>query len=134
MIQQNHFLHFCFSASTHKGYIVVQKSPPIVKGPYWDLQSAKNELRKIAKNGKSRMMLKIIDGAIQVRYDQVHNINGRDQTPANGFEKQWGDWNDILAMIEIAKKTLGKNTYCPSLCKVDYAFTGFKFHAYIFTD
>ena len=105
-------------ASTLRGYIVVQRSPPIVKGPYSDLQSSKNELKEIAKNGKSRMMLEIIDGAIQVEYDQVHNIDGRDQIAANGFDKHWSDWHDILGMIEIAQQHLmlhrknfsGKNT------------------------
>ena len=107
--------------SVSNGYIVVQRSPPIVKGPYSDLQLAKNELKEIAKNGKSRMMLEIIDGAIQVEYDQVHNIDGSDQIPANGFAKHWSDWYDILGMIEIAKQHLilhkknfsGKNTNHP---------------------
>ena len=75
-----------------------------MRGPYSNLQTAKNELKEIAKNDEYRMMLEITDGAIQVGYGQVHNINGRAQTPANGFEKRWGKWNDILAMIEIAKK------------------------------
>ena len=75
-----------------------------MRGSYSNLQTAKNELKEIAKNDEYRMMLEITDGAIQVGYGQVHNINGRAQTPANGFEKRWGNWNDILAMIEIAKK------------------------------
>ena len=57
------------------------------------------------------MMLEIIDGAIQVEYDQVHNIDGRDQILANGFDKHWSDWHDILGMIEIAQQHFsGKNT------------------------
>ena len=47
-------------------YIVVQKHPVIVKGPFLYLQNAKDELKIIAKNGKSRMIVEIIDGSIQV--------------------------------------------------------------------
>ena len=49
------------------------------------------------------MMLEIIDGAIQV---DPHFINGISQTPANGFDKHWSDWHDILEMIEIAQQHL----------------------------
>jgi len=82
-------------------YIVVQRNPVIVKGPYLDLQLAKDELKEIAKNGKSRMMLEIIDGALQVN---PHIINGISQTPANGFDKYWAGWDDINAMVEIVKQ------------------------------
>ena len=123
------FCTFVFLASTLQGYIVVQRSPPIVKGPYSDLQFAKNELKEIAKNGKSRMMLEIIDGAIQVEWDQVHNINGVYQSPENGFDRYNQNWDDILGMIEIAKQHLifhkknlsGKNTNHPM-----YHFTTFQ--------
>jgi hypothetical protein len=86
-----------------------------VKGPYLDLQLAKDELKEIAKKGGipevgsttgSRMMLEIIDGAIQV---DPHFINGISQTPANGFDKYWADWDDINAMIEIVKQHMGNN-------------------------
>ena len=85
---------------------MVQRSPVIVKGPYLDLHLAKDELKKVSKNGKKRMMLEIIDGAIQV---DPHTINGISQTPANGFDKMWTNWNDINAMVDIVKKHLGKN-------------------------
>jgi hypothetical protein len=75
-----------------------------VKGPYLDLQLAKDELKEIAKNGGSRMMLEIIDGAVQV---DPHVINGISQTPANGFDKWWAGWNDINAMVEIVKQHMG---------------------------
>ena len=71
-----------------------------------DLQLAKDELKEIAKNGKSRMMLEIIDGAIKV---DPHFINGVYQTPANGFDKYWLGWDDINAMVEIVKQHMGKN-------------------------
>ena len=87
-------------------YIVVQSNPVIVKGPYLDLQLAKDELKGIAKKGGSRMMLEIIDGAIQ---DDPHFINGISQTPANGFNNYWADWHDINAMIEIVKQHMSKN-------------------------
>ena len=100
-------------------YIVVQRNPVIVKGPYLDLQLAKDKLKEIAKNGGipepgsttgSRMMLEIIDGEIQV---DPHFINGISQTPANGFDKYWADWSDIHLMVEIGKAwtwvTQGKN-------------------------
>ena len=87
-------------------YIVVQRDPVIVKGPYLDLQLAKDELKVIAKNGRSRMMLEIIDGAIQV---DPHFINGISQTPANGFDKYWADWDDINAMVQIVKQHMSKN-------------------------
>ena len=97
-------------------YIVVQRNPIIVKGPYLDIKLAKEELKEIAKNKKpwdiinghdrSRMMLEIIDGAIQV---DPQIINGISQTPANGFEKYWADWNDINAMVEIVKQHMSKN-------------------------
>ena len=86
-------------------YIVVQRNPVIVKGPYSDLQSAKDELTEIAKNGGSRMMLEIIGGALQV---DPHFINGISQTSANGFDKYWHNWNDINAMVEIVKQHMGK--------------------------
>ena len=87
-------------------YIVVQRNPVIVKGRYLDLQLAQDELKEIAKNGKSRMMLEIIDGAIQV---DPHFINGISQKPVNGFDKYWADWYDINAMVEIVKQHMGKN-------------------------
>ena len=97
-----HFFQF-FSVSE---YIVVQRNPVIVKGPYLNLKLAKDELKEIAKNGKSRMMLEIIDGALQVN---PHIINGITQTPVNGFHKYWKNWNDINAMVEIVKQHMGKN-------------------------
>ena len=84
----------------------MQRDPVIVKGPYWYLQSAKDELKEIAKNGGSRMMLEIIDGAIQV---DPHFIDGISQQPVNGFDKYWADWHDINAMVEIVKQHMGKN-------------------------
>ena len=86
---------------------MVQSNPPIVKGPYLDLQFAKNELTEMAKNGYSRMMVEIINGSIQV---DPHTINGIDQTPSNGFSKWWSSWDDINAMLEIVKQHIGKNT------------------------
>ena len=71
-----------------------------------DLQLAKDEMKKIAKNDGSRMMLEIIDGAIQVN---PHFINGISQTPANGFDKYWEDWDDINAMVEIVKQYMSNN-------------------------
>ena len=80
-----------------------------MKGPYSDLQLAKDELKEIAKNNGSRMMLEIIDGKIQV---DPHIINGIPQTPANGFDIFWYDWWDINEMVEIGKEhmanTIGK--------------------------
>ena len=96
-------------------YIVVQRNPVIVKGPYLDLQSAKDKLKEFAKNGGipepgsttgSRMMLEIFGGVLQV---DPHFINGISQTPANGFEKYWANWYDINAMVEIVKQHMGKN-------------------------
>ena len=74
-----------------------------------DLQFAKNELTEMAKNGFSRMMVEIINGSIQV---DPHTINGIDQTPSNGFSKWWSSWDDINAMLEIAKQYVGKTTDC----------------------
>ena len=72
-----------------------------------DLQLAKDELKEIGKNGGSRMILEIIDGAIQV---DPHCINGILQTLANGFDKYWAGWDDISAMVEIVKQhMMGKN-------------------------
>ena len=81
-----------------------------------DIKLAKEELKEIAKNKKpwdiinghdrSRMMLEIIDGAIQV---DPQIINGFSQTLDNGFDKYWKDWKDINAMIEIAKQQMSKN-------------------------
>ena len=91
---------FIFSES----YIVVQRNPEIVKGPYLDLQLAKDKLKETSTNGGSRMMLEIIDGEIQV---DPHFINGISQTPDNGFDKFWWDWHDINAMVKIAKDYMG---------------------------
>ena len=80
-----------------------------------DLQSAKDKLKEFAKNGGipepgsttgSRMMLEIFGGVLQV---DPHFINGISQTPANGFEKYWADWDDINAMVKIVKKHMSKN-------------------------
>ena len=77
-----------------------------MKGRYFDLQLAQDELKEIAKNGGSRMMLEIIDGAIQV---DPNYISGIAQTPANGFDKYWAGSDDINAMVEIVKQHMGKN-------------------------
>ena len=72
-----------------------------------DLQLAKDELKEIGKNGGSRMILEMIDGAIQV--DPTY-INGILQILANGFDKYWAGWDDISAMVEIVKQhMMGKN-------------------------
>ena len=90
------FFHFIDG----KKYIVVQMNPQIVKGPFSNLQEAKNELRRIARNGKMRMMVEVINGVIK---EDPHKINGIDQMPHNGFEKNWGGWSDIKAMVNIAR-------------------------------
>ena len=79
-----------------------------MQGPYVYLELAKDKLKQIAKNGGSRLMLEIIDGAIQV---DPHIINGISQTPTNGFDRYWANWNDINAMVEIGKQhmAMGKN-------------------------
>ena len=64
----------------------------------------------MAKNNFSRMMVEIINGSIQV---DPHTINGIDQTPSNGFNKWWSGWDDINAMLEIAKQYMGKNITNP---------------------
>ena len=89
-------------------YIVVQKFPQIVKGPYRDLQLAKMELKKVAKNGYERMILEIKNGVLQAEYGQVHKINGRKQLLVNGFDQKWKNWPDILEMIKVARKHLVK--------------------------
>ena len=89
--------------------MVVQRSPEIVKGPYLDLQLAKDELKEIAKNGKNRMMLEIIDGVIQ---EDPHHINGIYQDSDHGFDAFWYNWNHIHAMVDIVKQHMvssGKN-------------------------
>jgi hypothetical protein len=92
---------------TRLQYIVVQRHPEIVKGPFSDLQLAKDELEKISKNGKSRMMLEIIDGVLQVDpISKVAYISGIAQTPANGFYQMWWSWADIKEMVKIVKQHL----------------------------
>ena len=82
----------------------MQKSPPKIIGPFLNLELAKNELQKVAfQNGGSRMMVEIIDDDLVM---DPHYINGISQTPANGFEKWWGGWNDINSMIEIVKQNM----------------------------
>ena len=71
-----------------------------------NLEIAKDELKEIAKNAASRMMLEIFDGAIQ----NPNFINGIRQTPSNGFDKKTIDMGDINAMVDIAKQLRGKNT------------------------
>ena len=70
-------------------------------------------MKEFAKNGGipepgsttgSRMMLQIIDGALQVN---PHIINGITQIPVNGFDKWWAGWADINAMVEIVKQHMG---------------------------
>ena len=74
------------------------------------MQFAKNELKEIAKNGGSRMMVEIIDGTIQV---DPHVINGIAQHSSNGFDNYWANWNDINEMVGIANQHLIQNTNYP---------------------
>ena len=83
-------------------------NPQIVKGPFSNLQEAKNELRRIARNGKMRMMVEVINGVIK---EDPHKINGIDQMPDNGFEKNWGGWSDIRAMVKIARLFVKNKVY-----------------------
>ena len=78
-----------------------------MKGSFLDLQFAKNELKEIAKNNKSRMMIEINKGSIQM---DPHTISGIDQSASNGFDKWWSGWDDINAMLEIATQYRSKNT------------------------
>ena len=75
-------------------------NPQIVKGPFSNLQEAKNELRRIARNGKMRMMVEVINGVIK---RDPHTINSIEQLPRNGFLKNWGGWSDIWTMVRIAE-------------------------------
>ena len=81
-----------------------------------DLKLAKDELKEIAKNGGYRMMLEIIDGEIQV---DPHKISGVSQTPANGFDKKWANWDVINAMVEIVKQHMGNNTVFPHIVSAE---------------
>ena len=107
-------------------YILVQRHPcngnlcqaPTVKGPYLNIQLAKNELKEMAKNGGSRMMLEFIHGAIK---GDPHLINGISQVASNGFDTDWRDWDDINAMVAIVDQHLGKNTDYQSLCRVHHS-------------
>ena len=58
------------------------------------------------------MMVEINNGSIQM---DPHTINGIDQTPSNGFNKWWSGWDDINAMLEIAKQYVGKTTDCQNV-------------------
>ena len=79
---------------------MVERESEIVLGPYSTVQEAKTELKEVAKNGKSRMIVETINDVV---VDDPHKIDGFDQTPANGFEKYWNDWWDINAMVKIVK-------------------------------
>ena len=89
-----------FFSDLIQGYIVVQRNPNIVKGPYLNLEIARDEL-KDAKNAASRMMLEIFDGAIQ----NPNFINGIPQKLFD-FDDKIIDMFDINAMVEIAKQWL----------------------------
>ena len=78
----------------------MQRDPEIVKGPYSTVQEAKTELKEVAKNGQSRMIVEVINNVV---IEDPTKIDGLDQTPANGFEKFWYNWLDINAMNKIAK-------------------------------
>ena len=70
-----------------------------MKGPYLDLQWAKDELKEFAKNGEDNMMLEIIDGQFQ---NDVRKING--------ITNYWScGWSCINPMVEIVKQYMGKN-------------------------
>ena len=77
-----------------------------MRGPYSDLQLAKDELSQVALNKKLRMMVEIIDGVIQI---DPHYIGGIAQTLANGFDSNYNSWRNINAMIEMVKRHMGKN-------------------------
>ena len=89
-----------------KKYFVVQRDPVIVKGPYSTVQEAKMELKEVAKNGQSRMIVEVINNVV---IEDPHIIDGLEQKPANGFEKFWKGWWDIDAMVVIVKLFLCQN-------------------------
>ena len=64
-----------------KKYFVVQRDPEIVKGPYSTVQEAKTELKEVAKNGQSRMIVEAINNVVK---EDPWWIDGVDQTPENG--------------------------------------------------
>ena len=85
-------------------YIVINKNPPEVQGPFDNLVNAKRTLKEMANENSrssSRMIIEIINGVIQDSYDGVHFINSQEQTKSNGFDKYWQDWHDITNMINI---------------------------------
>ena len=60
---------------------MVQRDPEIVKGPYSTVQEAKTELKEVAKNGQSRMIVEAINNVVK---EDPWWIDGVDQTPENG--------------------------------------------------
>ena len=83
-----------------KKYFVVERESEKVLGPYSTVQEAKTELKEVAKNGKCRLIVEVINNVV---IEDPTKIDGLDQTPANGFEKYWNDWWDINAMVKIVK-------------------------------
>ena len=69
------------------------------------------------------MVLEIIDGAIQT---DPHIVNRIAQTPSNGFDKWWKDWEDINGTIEIAKQYLtwvkGNELQAHNFFQLQFAF------------
>ena len=78
----------------------MERESEIVLGPYSTVQEAKTELKEVAKNGKCRLIVEVINNVV---IEDPTEIDGLDQTPFNGFEKFWYNWWDIFAMVEIAK-------------------------------
>ena len=85
---------------------MVQRDPVIVKGPYSTVQEAKMELKEVAKNGQSRMIVEVINNVV---IEDPHKIDGLDQTSANGFDNFWIAWWDINEMVAIVKLFLCQN-------------------------
>ena len=62
-------------------------------------------------------MVEVINGVI---IEDPHKINGIDQMPKNGFEKNWGGWSDIKAMVKIAKFFVDKKLRKPNAKCIEF--------------
>ena len=116
-----------------RDYMVVQREPPIIRGPFLHLQVAKKELKKVAR-------LEILNSSIEeptlpilcrndvghfqcmtinafstsrmiieiingIIQDNPTIINGQDQTQlSNGFDSFWRGWTDIRVMQHMCRE------------------------------
>ena len=93
-----------------------------VKGMYDFLEEAKQILSGITNDRKTNRLIAEVDINKKLNKDP-HIISGKQQLPANGFNKHWQNWDSINALMVICQKYLDSTGNTRTLMFMFFIYT-----------